>query len=145
MDNTFEPESVNPYQAPIAAAPATALSDAPKRSVWWALFSFTGRIPRRTYWAGSLVVPAVFLAFILAAISAFGEDSPAVNLLIVMFYVPLIWISLALGVKRWHDRDKSGWWVLIGMVPIIGPLWQFIEVGCMRGTEGANRFGPDPT
>ena len=81
----------------------------------------------------------------LAAISAFGEDSPAANMVLVMLYVPLIWISLALGVKRWHDRNKSGWWVLIGMIPIIGPLWQFIEAGCMRGTVGANQYGPDPT
>ncbi len=64
---------------------------------------------------------------------------------IVALYLTLVWISFAITVKRWHDRDKSGWWILIGMIPIIGPIWQFVETGCLRGTIGSNRYGPDPT
>ena len=59
--------------------------------------------------------------------------------------IPLLWISLATRIKRWHDRDKSGAWVLINVIPYLGGLWEFIEVGCLRGTEGPNSFGPDPT
>ncbi len=55
-----------------------------------------------------------------------------------------LWPSLAVAAKRWHDRDKSGWWVLISFIPILGFVWTFIECGCMKGTEGDNRFGPDP-
>jgi uncharacterized membrane protein YhaH (DUF805 family) len=54
------------------------------------------------------------------------------------------WIKLAVLVKRWHDRDKSGWWVLIALVPIIGPIWQGIECFFLPGTEGSNRYGPSP-
>ena len=55
------------------------------------------------------------------------------------------WIGLALAVKRWHDRDKSGWWVLINLIPLIGWIWSFVEVGCLRGTVGPNQYGADPT
>jgi uncharacterized membrane protein YhaH (DUF805 family) len=56
----------------------------------------------------------------------------------------LIWPALALQVKRWHDRDKSGWWVLIAFIPIIGAFWVLIECGFLDGTPGPNRFGPSP-
>lgn len=51
------------------------------------------------------------------------------------------WIGLAVSIKRFHDRDKSGFWILIIFVPLIGPLWQFIECGFLAGTDGGNRFG----
>ena len=44
-------------------------------------------------------------------------------------------------IKRFHDRDKSGWWVLIGLIPIIGAIWLLIELGFLKGTPGPNRFG----
>jgi uncharacterized membrane protein YhaH (DUF805 family) len=53
----------------------------------------------------------------------------------------LLWPALALSVKRWHDRDKPGWWVLVGLIPVIGWLWLVIENGLLRGSAGANRFG----
>jgi uncharacterized membrane protein YhaH (DUF805 family) len=54
------------------------------------------------------------------------------------------WPSLAIYVKRWHDRGKSGWWVLIVFVPIIGYLWLLIECGFLAGDDGPNEYGPDP-
>jgi uncharacterized membrane protein YhaH (DUF805 family) len=56
-----------------------------------------------------------------------------------------IWIALALHAKRWHDRGKSGWWTLIVLVPFIGAIWLFVELGCLRGTVGPNQYGADPT
>jgi uncharacterized membrane protein YhaH (DUF805 family) len=59
------------------------------------------------------------------------------------------WVALVLGVivyiKRFHDRDKSGWWVLIGLIPIIGAIWLPIELGFLKGTPRPNRFGPPVT
>ncbi|WP_417430347.1 DUF805 domain-containing protein [Kiloniella sp.] len=49
--------------------------------------------------------------------------------------------SILILIKRWHDRDKSGWWTLIIFVPIIGSFWVLIECGFLRGTAGPNRFG----
>ena len=73
------------------------------------------------------------------------EELPAGVLIVLgLLYIPAVWIGLAVAVKRWHDRDKSGWWVLIGMIPLIGAVWTFVENGCLRGTVGPNTYGPDP-
>jgi uncharacterized membrane protein YhaH (DUF805 family) len=48
-------------------------------------------------------------------------------------------------IKRFHDRDKSGWWVLITLIPIIGAIWILVELGFLKGTPGLNRFGPPVT
>jgi uncharacterized membrane protein YhaH (DUF805 family) len=54
------------------------------------------------------------------------------------------WITIAVGIKRFHARNKSGVWVLIIFVPVIGGLWYLIECGFLRGTPGPNNYGPDP-
>ena len=49
--------------------------------------------------------------------------------------------AIIVHIKRFHDRDKSGWWVLIVLIPIIGAIWLLIELGFLKGTLGPNRFG----
>lgn len=78
----------------------------------------------------------------------FSEESDPSTVGLIIFLVTLIpffWITLAVGVKRWHDRGKSGFMVLVGMIPVIGGIWTFVECGCLRGTEGPNQYGNDPT
>jgi uncharacterized membrane protein YhaH (DUF805 family) len=48
------------------------------------------------------------------------------------------------GAKRCHDRNRSGWFQLISLVPIVGALWLLFDLGILRGTDGPNRFGPAP-
>ena len=140
-------ESTNPYQSPsyYPEKDEGYYERPPPQGLLWILFSFNGRIPRRTYWGASILTTLAFYAGIFAVVSLFGEDSEPSALIMLMLYIPYIWASLAIAVKRWHDRDKSGWWILIGMIPVIGPIWQFIETGCLRGTVGRNQYGPDPT
>jgi len=104
------------------------------------LFSFNGRISRKPYWMFMLIVivGAVVATIIDTAIT--GQA----GIVSVIFMLIMIWASLAIQVKRWHDRDKSGWWILINFVPIIGPIWAFVENGLLAGTEGKNRFGDNP-
>jgi len=105
------------------------------------LFSFEGRINRKPYWMFILAVIAV--AFVLVGVSlVIGENAGMI--LLVLFQILILWSALAVQAKRWHDRDKSAWWLLMNLVPVIGPIWVFVEAGCLRGTEGQNRFGPDP-
>ncbi|WP_158744596.1 DUF805 domain-containing protein [Acidisphaera sp. L21] len=52
--------------------------------------------------------------------------------------------NLALGIKRCQDRDHAGWFLLIGLIPLVGAVWLGGELGFLRGMEGTNRFGPDP-
>ena len=106
------------------------------------LFSFKGRVPRKIYWLYGVLGMLLFslMVTVLLAIAGVQERSAEVvaNLLIV-------WPAAAITVKRWHDRDKSGWWLLINLVPIVGVIWSLVENGFLRGTEGTNRFGPDLT
>ena len=68
------------------------------------------------------------------------------RLLTLLVGVPIsMWTAYATAVKRLHDRDRSGWWTLMGFVPGIGLLWLAIECGFRKGTNGLNRYGSDPT
>jgi uncharacterized membrane protein YhaH (DUF805 family) len=138
--------SENPYQSPQAdLRPTPSYEKAPERSLSLVLFSFQGRIPRRVYWGASLATLFVSYAIEFGIRTILGQDSPVVSTVAILLNVPVIWILLALQVKRWHDRDKPGSWFLINFIPLIGSIWVFVEVGCLRGTEGSNQYGPDPT
>ncbi len=101
------------------------------------LFSFKGRTNRMTYWLTYLLLAAV--AFIVQR-GADKLSEPVAAILLLFVCVPI----LAVNVKRWHDRDKSAWWLLMHLVPLIGPIWILIECGFLRGTEGPNHYGSDP-
>jgi len=105
------------------------------------LFSFKGRVSRRTYWV-------LFIFSFIGMLFAAGVDAKMKDqdtaLVSVLFMLIIFWPSLAIQVKRWHDRNKSGWWVLINVVPFIGPLWAIVENGFLKGTAESNRFGENP-
>jgi uncharacterized membrane protein YhaH (DUF805 family) len=105
------------------------------------LFSFKGRIPRRPYWLFTLALAIVMLG---PVIFVFGLGTNAADTYFNLSGFVLLWPTLAVQVKRWHDRDKSGWWVLVNFVPFIGSFWSLMENGFMEGTPSANRFGPNP-
>ena len=115
------------------------------RTLTWILFGFAGRIPRRVFWGAWLASAAVSWAIVFALAAVFGQKSGIGAGEMLVLQVLLIWISLAIQIKRWHDRDKSGWWVLINLIPLIGAIWAFVETGCLRGTIGPNAYGADPT
>lgn len=113
---------------------------------WGALWlSFTGRATRFDYWV-RYVIPYFAGALIAAFLDAMlGTDNPDTGgVITLLFVIAAIWPSLAVGVKRCHDRDRSGWFLLIGLIPIVGSIWLLIELGFLRGSQGSNRFGPDP-
>ena len=113
-------------------------------SIWSILFSYKGRISRRTYWFGIAIRALAF--FICIAVVFFISDSVSFIVIgaLVLLFLLAFYVVIPISVKRWHDRDKSGWWVLIEFIPIIGVWWTFIECGFLKGTEGSNRFGMDP-
>lgn len=125
------------------------------------LTSFSGRINRQPFWLSilALVVLQWVLMLVLGMIlgtSMMGGMDPnmapeeaaamASKAMTPLIIVSLLFLypALAIYTKRWHDRDKSGWWSLIMFVPIIGAIWFLVECGFLRGTEGPNRFGEDP-
>jgi uncharacterized membrane protein YhaH (DUF805 family) len=105
------------------------------------LFAFDGRINRAKFW----LVLGLSWAFMVVAIGiAAAIGSSFVYVIFAVGYIGLIWVGLAAAIKRWHDRDKSGWWVLISLIPLIGPIWALVETGFLEGTQGPNQYGPDP-
>ena len=114
-------------------------------------FGIKGRIGRKQYWLSALawMVPVFVFVFIAKLIGDRDVSMPqwlqvVLGCLTTVVFVAYVWSGICLNAKRWHDRNKSGWWQLIGIVPIIGELWALAQTGFLRGTAGPNRFGPDP-
>ena len=163
---------------------------------WPFYFSLNGRISRSQYWL-RFVVPYMVIYFILeiiGAIAGSGSDLYiAISIVIFIFSLVMFWPSIAILIKRIHDRNKSGWWslflylptliftilliawvgtaivaiaaggtdsvtdaalpalgglgilvIVVGLAALGIDIWFFVEFGCLRGTIGSNRFGPDP-
>jgi uncharacterized membrane protein YhaH (DUF805 family) len=110
-------------------------------------FSGQGRVSRKQWWL-YLVLPALVVSIILSAIDAnTGRVDPesGIGLFSGIWALVILIPSILFHIKRFHDRDKSGWWVLIGLIPIIGAIWLLIELGFLAGTPGPNRYGPPVT
>ncbi|MGA7036957.1 MAG: TorF family putative porin, partial [Pseudolabrys sp.] len=131
------------------------------------LFGFRGRINRAKYWLTFLIYfVALFALYILFGLFFPSPQIPWASFL--TFAIPFILIvisSVALAIKRLHDRNKSGWWLLVfyllpGVIDNIGmytavqlvfhlarialSIWALVELGFLRGPSGSNKYGPDP-
>jgi uncharacterized membrane protein YhaH (DUF805 family) len=152
------------------------------------LFSFHGRINRAKYWLAALfwvvvdiVVFGVLFGTLAKNILALGSEPSGAEILKVILsfglgiilvclivFVPMLVSWFAVGIKRLHDRDQSGWWILLfyfgpavasgighnsdsgalalvmALVSIGITVWAFVVLACLRGTRGPNQYGPDP-
>lgn len=104
-------------------------------------FSFKGRI-RRTEFVVSFIAYVVILTFvnsIFTGATAKESNLAAVRVLSLFYFalwIPLTWFLLSQAVKRSHDTNKNGWWIIVPLFP----LWLLFA----RGTYGENEFGNDP-
>lgn len=103
------------------------------------LLSFDGRINRAKFWLYSLLLMPIWLIGLIIDLSTIGEIGGLYWFAVIVCF----WPSLALNVKRCHDRNKSGWFYLVAFIPIVS-LWYLVEPGFLKGTDGDNRFGSDP-
>lgn len=110
----------------------------------WALFSFRGRMRRRDYWLYSLPVLLVSLPVFIYTPQENAAGNLALELLSLVILGFVFWASAALNIKRLHDRNKSGWWIIVTFLPVIGPVFVIIELGILDGTKGPNQYGNDP-
>lgn len=137
------------------------------------LFSPHGRVSRQEYWVYFIVAPfaanliVVTMASLFDAIVMAGADQyVGMYLALAVFFAS--WLSCAAGsAKRCHDRGRSGWWSLLHwgavgvgwaivewggrglawpgiVVFLFGVLVWFVDLGCVKGDEGPNAYGPDP-
>jgi uncharacterized membrane protein YhaH (DUF805 family) len=110
-------------------------------------FSVQGRVSRKQWWL-RLILPILVITSVLAFVDrVIGTYDPDIGggILSGVFALASLIPAVLVDIKRWHDRDKSGLWMLIALVPIIGAIWFLIELGFLAGTPGPNRFGPPPT
>jgi uncharacterized membrane protein YhaH (DUF805 family) len=129
------------------------------------LFSFSGRVNRRPYWLTSIAM-LLLIVILVGIVFMLMDISLSLFVVLGVLYIPLLWIAFAIGAKRLHDRDKSAWWlllfyilpsilsnvadstsglgILLWLISTALSIWAFVELGCLRGTVGPNRFGPDP-
>ena len=134
-------------------------------------FKFDGRVNRARFWIAALVFAVINV--VLAILGYVMDQSVVFQALNSMLGIVILIASIAVGVKRLHDRNKSGWYLLLfylvpSILVVIGVLigafledstiiatvlgllafaigvWAFIEMGCLRGTIGVNQYGPDP-
>ena len=115
-----------------------------------------GRNGRLQWWMTGIVQIAVFLLsapFLLpdgegglAGLAGSSTDSLKAGAMATPALLPVFaviaWLGLVSNIRRYHDRNKSGWWLLFGFIPLIGALWQIIELGFLSGTPDDNDYGP---
>jgi uncharacterized membrane protein YhaH (DUF805 family) len=112
---------------------------------WRRIVDFSGRSTRREFWLFQLQMPIVVLLVMMFG-SLLGLEGTTGRILLGILALGLIpWFiaSLAISVRRLHDHDKSGWFLLLGIIPWIGGLIQLIMM-LWPGDNGENSYGYDP-
>jgi uncharacterized membrane protein YhaH (DUF805 family) len=105
---------------------------------------FSGRARRKEYWMFYLFnMIFAFAAIILDMILGTASDRIGYGFFYMIYMLAVFLPSLGLSVRRLHDVEKSGWFFLIGLIPLIGAIWLFV-LTCTNGTVGINKYGPDP-
>ena len=100
---------------------------------------FSGRSSRSEYWWAFLAIMIGYLIFGLLS-GLLGETVGSIIIGIALLAILLP--SIAIAIRRLHDTDRSGWWYLLSLVPLVSLVLLFFY--CQKGTDGPNRFGPDP-
>jgi len=107
-------------------------------------FEFKGRARRKEYWLFYLFITVLILALsYLDAVLGLMNYETGAGVLSALFSIAVFIPSITVSVRRLHDINKSGWWYLILLIPLVGII-VFLIFACMPGTNGSNRFGADP-
>jgi len=109
---------------------------------------FEGRARRTEYWMFTLVDKLIMIPlYIIVVIESESENSlllsVGLGLIMLLYALATLVPSLAVGVRRLHDTGKSGWMLLIGLIPIIGGIWLLV-LFVTEGDKGENQYGLDP-
>ena len=105
---------------------------------------FTGRARRKEYWFFILfyLIFSIVLMFVDGATGSLNANT-GIGLFSGIFTLAMFIPSLAVAIRRLHDTDRTGWWILINFLPLIGSLI-FLVFMVLDGTPGDNRYGPSP-
>jgi uncharacterized membrane protein YhaH (DUF805 family) len=105
---------------------------------------FDGRAQRKEYWLFVLfnLIIAVVLSFVDRMTGTYSADY-GMGALGAAYALAVLLPGIGVSVRRLHDTDRSGWWLLIVFIPILGALVLLVFM-ILDGTPGTNRFGPNP-
>ncbi len=106
---------------------------------------FSGRSRRKEYWMFVLgcLIAAVVIGIVEGILGINQMVGGVYGPITTLFGLGVIVPSIAVQVRRFHDQDKSGWFVLLALIPFIGSIAVIVFM-CLEGTKGENRFGADP-
>lgn len=99
---------------------------------------FSGRARRQEYWMFFLFNAAAAIILIILDL-VLGTYPLLYGLYALAVFLP----NLGVTVRRLHDTGKSGWWILIGIIPVIGFIWMIVLLAT-AGQQAPNQYGPDP-
>jgi len=110
---------------------------------WKNYVNFQGRARRKAYWMFVLfnIIAIVVLGMIDGALGLGGQSG--YGILSGIYSLAIILPGLAVAVRRLHDTGRSGWWMLIGLVPVVGPIVLLVFF-VQDSQPGSNQFGPNP-
>jgi len=115
-----------------------------KRPVTEKYADFSGRAPRAEYWWFVLAeVVVLIIAKILDGIIGSDIGGSGSGIFYILVCLALLVPGIAVSIRRLHDTDKTGWWLLIAFVPIIGAIVLIVFM-VQEGTAGSNQYGPNP-
>jgi uncharacterized membrane protein YhaH (DUF805 family) len=101
-------------------------------------FVYQGRASRSAYWWFALATFVVYLILDIILVRVIGGGAGLALYYLLAIGIAIVTIPLA--VRRLHDTDRSGWWILIALVPLVGSIVLLVFT-CLAGTRGPNRFG----
>jgi len=105
---------------------------------------FSTRAQRKEFWFFVLFyVGGVFILTVIDIAANTYDEESGIGLFSSIFLLLTFIPYLAVSVRRIHDTNRTGWWVLILIIPLIGAIW-LIVLYCLRGNQGENKFGEDP-
>ena len=102
---------------------------------------FEGRANRTQYWY--FVLTEILAFFILELLCVIPFVNIIAFLALLVLGLGLIVPGIAVSVRRLHDTNKSGWWLLLCFVPFVGSIVILVFM-CLEGTKGANKYGDEP-
>lgn len=111
--------------------------------VWKRAMDFGGRSRRKEYWWFSLINLIVIFVMMMIDATIMGQTAGGIGIFYLLYVLFSFVPSLSLTIRRLHDVGKSGWWILIGLIPLLGILIFFLFA--IRDSEPfTNRYGPNP-
>ena len=105
--------------------------------------NFTERARRKEYWLFTLCYTILYYIIWYADASFGTVNEYGIGTISTIFWIVMLLPGLGVLVRRLHDTNRSGWWVLILLIPLVGMIWMIVLL-CLQGTSGQNRFGEDP-